>query len=71
MNVIPCFIKALKGLYDISGVEVGQHLYWQKAKSLGILSVLRSPLLRETPWLLPEITEQIRTLESPRRVKMV
>lgn len=29
MNVIPCSIQTLKGLYDISGVEVGQHLYWQ------------------------------------------
>ena len=29
MNITPCSIKTLKGLYDISGVEVGQHLYWQ------------------------------------------
>lgn len=29
MNVLPCSIKTLKGLYDISGVEVGQHFYWQ------------------------------------------
>ncbi|KEH17709.1 ATP synthase F0, A subunit [Medicago truncatula] len=29
MNIIPCSIKTLKGLYDISGVEVGQHFYWQ------------------------------------------
>ncbi|PIA34350.1 hypothetical protein AQUCO_03800148v1 [Aquilegia coerulea] len=29
MNVLPCSINTLKGLYDISGVEVGQHFYWQ------------------------------------------
>ncbi|KAF7042843.1 hypothetical protein CFC21_052331 [Triticum aestivum] len=29
MNIIPCSIKTLNGLYDISGVEVGQHFYWQ------------------------------------------
>jgi F-type H+-transporting ATPase subunit a len=29
MNITPCSIKILKGLYDISGVEVGQHIYWQ------------------------------------------
>jgi F-type H+-transporting ATPase subunit a len=29
MNITPCSIKTLKGLYDISGVEVGQHIYWQ------------------------------------------
>ncbi|KAF3772303.1 ATP synthase subunit a [Nymphaea thermarum] len=29
MNVLPCSINALKGLYEISGVEVGQHFYWQ------------------------------------------
>ncbi|KAB2605738.1 ATP synthase CF0 subunit IV [Pyrus ussuriensis x Pyrus communis] len=29
MNVLLCSIKTLKGLYDISGVEVGQHFYWQ------------------------------------------
>jgi F-type H+-transporting ATPase subunit a len=29
MNITPCSIKILKGLYDISGVEVGQHFYWQ------------------------------------------
>jgi F-type H+-transporting ATPase subunit a len=29
MNITPCSIKTLKGLYDISGVEVGQHFYWQ------------------------------------------
>nr|WOC91548.1 ATP synthase CF0 subunit IV [Utricularia longifolia] len=29
MNVLSCSINALKGLYDISGVEVGQHFYWQ------------------------------------------
>ncbi|KAK8479790.1 hypothetical protein V6N11_018564 [Hibiscus sabdariffa] len=29
MNGISCSINALNGLYDISGVEVGQHLYWQ------------------------------------------
>uniref|UniRef100_A0A453I0S0 ATP synthase subunit a, chloroplastic n=1 Tax=Aegilops tauschii subsp. strangulata TaxID=200361 RepID=A0A453I0S0_AEGTS len=29
MNIIRCSIKTLKGLYDISGVEVGQHFYWQ------------------------------------------
>ncbi|KAL5676242.1 hypothetical protein ACJX0J_012373 [Zea mays] len=29
MNITPCSIKTLKGLYDISGVEVGQHFYWE------------------------------------------
>ena len=29
MNVLLCSINTLKGLYDISGVEVGQHFYWQ------------------------------------------
>ncbi|KAJ1256729.1 hypothetical protein BS78_K322700 [Paspalum vaginatum] len=29
MNITPCSIKTLKGLYDISVVEVGQHFYWQ------------------------------------------
>uniref|UniRef100_A0A452XCL0 ATP synthase subunit a, chloroplastic n=1 Tax=Aegilops tauschii subsp. strangulata TaxID=200361 RepID=A0A452XCL0_AEGTS len=29
MNIIPYSNKTLKGLYDISGVEVGQHFYWQ------------------------------------------
>ena len=28
MNVLLCYINTLKGLYDISGVEVGQHFYW-------------------------------------------
>nr|YP_010708164.1 ATP synthase CF0 subunit IV [Sium medium]WCR47923.1 ATP synthase CF0 subunit IV [Sium medium] len=29
MNVLSCSINALNGLYDISGVEVGQHFYWK------------------------------------------
>ncbi|KAL2934581.1 ATP synthase subunit alpha chloroplastic [Bienertia sinuspersici] len=29
MNVLSYSINTLKGLYDISGVEVGQHFYWQ------------------------------------------
>jgi hypothetical protein len=29
MNITPCSIKTLKGLYDISDVEVIQHFYWQ------------------------------------------
>ena len=29
MNVLLCSINTLKRLYDISAVEVGQHLYWQ------------------------------------------
>nr|YP_009450045.1 ATPase subunit IV [Burmannia cryptopetala]ANK36242.1 ATPase subunit IV [Burmannia cryptopetala] len=29
MNVIPCSIKTLNGLYDISDVELGQHFYCQ------------------------------------------
>ncbi|KAK2988148.1 hypothetical protein RJ640_020630 [Escallonia rubra] len=29
MNVLSCSINTLKGLYDISGVEVGQHFYWK------------------------------------------
>ncbi|CAN6472610.1 unnamed protein product [Victoria cruziana] len=29
MNVLPCSINTLKGLYEISGMEVGQHFYWQ------------------------------------------
>ncbi|KAK6944371.1 LOW QUALITY PROTEIN: Photosystem I PsaA/PsaB, partial [Dillenia turbinata] len=29
MNVLSCSINTLKVLYDISGVEVGQHFYWQ------------------------------------------
>ena len=29
MNVLLCSINTLKELYDISGVEVGQHLYWK------------------------------------------
>ncbi|CAN6440848.1 unnamed protein product [Victoria cruziana] len=29
MNVLPCSINTLKGLYEISSVEVGQHFYWQ------------------------------------------
>nr|VDD22464.1 unnamed protein product [Brassica rapa] len=30
MNVLSCSINTLKkeGLYEISGVEVGQHFYW-------------------------------------------
>ena len=29
MNVLLCYINTLKGLYDISGVEVGQYFYWK------------------------------------------
>ncbi|KAK4733673.1 hypothetical protein R3W88_007934 [Solanum pinnatisectum] len=29
MNVLSCSINTLNGLYDISGVEAGQHFYWQ------------------------------------------
>ncbi|KAH9727399.1 ATP synthase subunit a [Citrus sinensis] len=29
MNVLSCSMNTLRGLYDISGVEVGQHFYWQ------------------------------------------
>ena len=29
MNFLLCSINTLKVLYDISGVEVGQHFYWQ------------------------------------------
>nr|VDD25061.1 unnamed protein product [Brassica oleracea] len=31
MNVLSCSINTLikEGLYEISGVEVGQHFYWQ------------------------------------------
>ncbi|CAN6453999.1 unnamed protein product [Victoria cruziana] len=29
MNVLPCSINTLKGLYEISGMEVGQHFYWK------------------------------------------
>ncbi|KAI3874149.1 hypothetical protein MKW92_041260 [Papaver armeniacum] len=29
MNVLSCSVNTLKVLYDISGVEVGQHFYWQ------------------------------------------
>ncbi|CAN4101508.1 unnamed protein product [Withania somnifera] len=29
MNVLSCSINTLKGLNDISGVEVGQHFYWK------------------------------------------
>ncbi|CAN6453943.1 unnamed protein product [Victoria cruziana] len=29
MNILPCSINTLKGLYEISGVEVGQHFYWK------------------------------------------
>ncbi|XP_060668794.1 ATP synthase subunit a, chloroplastic [Ziziphus jujuba] len=29
MNVLLCSINTLKELYDLSGVEVGQHFYWQ------------------------------------------
>ncbi|KAI3673165.1 hypothetical protein L6452_39281 [Arctium lappa] len=29
MNVLSCSINTLNGLYDISGVEVGQHFYWK------------------------------------------
>ncbi|PHT84172.1 ATP synthase subunit a, chloroplastic [Capsicum annuum] len=29
MNVLSHTINTLKGLYDISGVEVGQHFYWK------------------------------------------
>lgn len=29
MNVQLCSINTLKGLYEIYGVEVGQHLYWR------------------------------------------
>nr|UGO88512.1 ATP synthase CF0 subunit IV [Corydalis ternata] len=29
MNVLPCSSNTLKGLYDLAGVEVGQHFYWQ------------------------------------------
>ena len=36
MNVIPCSINTFKGLYDISGVGVGQHLYWQIGGKRGI-----------------------------------
>ena len=46
MNVIPCSIKTLKGLYDISGVEVGQHFYWQ----IGGLQVHAQVLI--TSWVV-------------------
>ncbi|KAL9990853.1 ATP synthase subunit a [Helianthus debilis subsp. tardiflorus] len=29
MNVLSCSINTLNGLYDLSGVEVGQHFYWK------------------------------------------
>ncbi|CAN6445165.1 unnamed protein product [Victoria cruziana] len=29
MNVLSCSINTLKGLYEISGMEVGQHFYWK------------------------------------------
>nr|YP_010954069.1 ATP synthase CF0 subunit IV [Cladopus yinggelingensis]WMV01464.1 ATP synthase CF0 subunit IV [Cladopus yinggelingensis] len=29
MNLFTCSISTLKGFYDLSGVEVGQHLYWK------------------------------------------
>ena len=29
MNIQSCSINTLKGLYDTSSVEVGQHFYWQ------------------------------------------
>ena len=29
VHVLSCSINTLKGLYDISGVEVGQHFYWK------------------------------------------
>uniref|UniRef100_A0A0E0EPX3 ATP synthase subunit a, chloroplastic n=3 Tax=Oryza TaxID=4527 RepID=A0A0E0EPX3_9ORYZ len=41
MNIIPCSIKTLKGLYDISGVEVGQHFYWQIGGS--VIIAVRNP----------------------------
>nr|YP_009994395.1 ATP synthase CF0 subunit IV [Cuscuta africana]QNP08493.1 ATP synthase CF0 subunit IV [Cuscuta africana] len=30
MDVLLCSLNNLRGLYDLSGVEVGQHLYWQR-----------------------------------------
>ncbi|KAL4179202.1 hypothetical protein AMTRI_Chr13g86140 [Amborella trichopoda] len=41
MHVLPCSIKTLKGIYDLSGVEVGQHFYWQIGGSTTI--VVRNP----------------------------
>lgn len=46
MNVIPCSIKLLKVLYDISGVEVGQHFYWQ----IGVLRIQAQVLI--TSWVV-------------------
>nr|YP_010473242.1 ATP synthase CF0 subunit IV [Eriocaulon nepalense]UVH66860.1 ATP synthase CF0 subunit IV [Eriocaulon nepalense] len=46
MSVIPCSIETLNGLYDISGVEVGQHLYWQ----IGDLQVHAQVLI--TSWFV-------------------
>nr|VDD26175.1 unnamed protein product [Brassica rapa] len=53
MNVLSCSINTLikKGLYEISGVEVGQHFYWQiggsksMRKSLLLLGVVIAILL--------------------------
>ncbi|KAL5681215.1 hypothetical protein ACJX0J_007600, partial [Zea mays] len=49
MNITPCSIKILKGLYDISGVEVGQHIYWQ----IGGFQIHAQVLI--TSWVVPFI----------------
>ncbi|CAN2058884.1 unnamed protein product [Malus fusca] len=43
MNVLLCSIKTLKGLYDISGVEVGQHFYWQIGRALLPWKIIQLP----------------------------
>jgi F-type H+-transporting ATPase subunit a len=63
MNVIPCSINTFKGLYDISGVEVGQHLYWQ----IGGLQVHAQVLI--TSWvviaiLLGSVTIAVRNPQT-------
>ncbi|KAI3860484.1 hypothetical protein MKW92_040565 [Papaver armeniacum] len=46
MNVLPCSVNTLKGIYDISGVEVGQHFYWQIGGSAAI--AVRNPQIIPT-----------------------
>nr|YP_009002342.1 ATP synthase CF0 subunit IV [Phelipanche ramosa]CDL93428.1 ATP synthase CF0 subunit IV [Phelipanche ramosa] len=50
MNVLSCSINTLKGeLYDISGVEIGQHFYWQ----IGCIQVHGQVLI--TSWVVMAI----------------
>nr|QIB72640.1 ATP synthase CF0 A subunit [Cyperus glomeratus]QIB72732.1 ATP synthase CF0 A subunit [Cyperus difformis]QIT06824.1 ATP synthase CF0 A subunit [Cyperus fuscus] len=63
MNYISSAIKAYNGLYEISGLEVGQHLYWQ----IGGLKIHAQVLI--TSWfviaiLLVSVIKALRNLQT-------